>query len=116
MGNIILGKDVFYTKGRIAKNVVRQELVSGRKVTVVNTPRWKSPYPLDLTPKRTQLEIQQSVNQCPPGPNVFLLVMPLDSTDVETGLSAEEHMSLLGDRVWSHTSVVFTVARTKCII
>ena len=90
---------------------MRQELVSGRQVSVVDTPGWMSDHPLDLTPKLTQLEIQQSVYLCPPGPHAFVLVMPLDTTYVGTGKSTEEHVSfLLGDQVWKHTIMVFTVA------
>ena len=90
---------------------MRQELVSGRQVSVVDTPGWESYHPLDLTPKLTQLEIQQSVNLCPPGPHAFVLVMPLDNPYVGTDMSAEEHLSLLlSDQVWRHTIVVFTVA------
>ena len=90
---------------------MRQELVSGRQVSVVDTPGWISSYPLDLTPKLTQLEIQQSVNLCPPGPHVFALVVRLDLPYVGTVMSAEEHVRfLLSDRAWKHTIVVFTVA------
>ena len=90
---------------------MRQEEVSGRKVTVVDTPGWMSGVPLDLTPKLTQLEIQQSVNLCPPGPHAFVLVIRLVSPYVGTVMSAEEHVRfLLSDRVWKHTVVVFTVA------
>ena len=90
---------------------MRQELVSGRQVSVVDTPGWVSGHPLDLTPKLTQLEIQQSVNLCPPGPHVFALVVRLDRPYVGTGMSAEEHVRFLfSDTVWKHTIVVFTVA------
>ena len=90
---------------------MRQQEVSGRQVTVVDTPAWRSDFPLDLTPKLTQLEIQQSVYLCPQGPDAFVLVMPLDVPYVGTDQSAEEHVSLLlSDRVWKHTIVVFTVA------
>ena len=94
---------------------MRQDVVSGRQVTVVDTPGWRSTHPLDLTPKLTQLEIQQSVNLCPPGPHVFALVVRLDIPYVGTGMSAEEHVRfLLSDRMWKHTIVVFTVAdKTK---
>ena len=111
VGNIILGREAFKTNTLTSTSVMRQELVSGRQVSVVDTPGWRSTHPLDLTPKLTQLEIQQSVGLCPPGPLAFGLVVRLDLPLVGTGMSAEEHVSfLLSDRAWKHAIVLFTVA------
>ena len=61
---------------------MRQEVVSGRQVTVVDTPGWMSYNPLERTPKLTQLEIQQSVYLCPPGPHAFVLVARIISPNM----------------------------------
>uniref|UniRef100_A0A3P9BY45 AIG1-type G domain-containing protein n=1 Tax=Maylandia zebra TaxID=106582 RepID=A0A3P9BY45_9CICH len=69
-GNIILGQNVFDTSRRTAQSVVGQQEVHGRRVTVVDTPGWWWHYPLENTPKLDQIEIQNSVHLCPPGPHV----------------------------------------------
>ncbi|XP_015232337.1 PREDICTED: GTPase IMAP family member 8-like [Cyprinodon variegatus] len=108
-GNIILGHNVFDTSRRTAQSEARQQEVLGRRLTVVDTPGWWWYYPRDVTSKLDQLEIQKSVHLCPPGPHVFLLVIPGSiylNQDVK--LSLMEHLQLFKADVFSHTIVLFT--------
>ncbi|XP_033998107.1 GTPase IMAP family member 8-like [Trematomus bernacchii] len=109
-GNIILGKSVFETNRRTAQSVVSQREVHGRRVTVVDTPGWWCHYPQENTPELDQIEIKNSVHLCPPGPHIFLLVIPLeeDFSDIFKE-SLEEHMQLFNKGVFDQTIVLFTV-------
>uniref|UniRef100_A0A3Q4GED0 AIG1-type G domain-containing protein n=1 Tax=Neolamprologus brichardi TaxID=32507 RepID=A0A3Q4GED0_NEOBR len=102
-GNIILGQNVFDTSRRTAQSVAGQQEVHGRRVTVVDTPGWWWHYPLENTPKLDQIEIQNSVHLCPPGPHAFLLVFHHSFF-----IAVQEHMRLFRDDVWKHTIVLFT--------
>uniref|UniRef100_A0A3B3YA07 AIG1-type G domain-containing protein n=1 Tax=Poecilia mexicana TaxID=48701 RepID=A0A3B3YA07_9TELE len=108
-GNFILGQNVFDTSRRTAQSEARQQEVFSRRVTVVDTPGWWWRGPREATPKLDQIEIQNSVHLCPPGPHVFLLVIPVDShlsQDVKSSLN--EHLELFNADVFSHTIVLFT--------
>lgn len=108
-GNIILGQNVFGTNRRTALSEARQQEVLGRCVTVVDTPGWWSHYPWENTPELDQIEIQNSVHLCPPGPHVFLLVISIDShlsQDIKPSL--QQHLELFNADVFGHTIVVFT--------
>uniref|UniRef100_A0A096LQU1 GTPase IMAP family member 8-like n=1 Tax=Poecilia formosa TaxID=48698 RepID=A0A096LQU1_POEFO len=107
-GNFILGQNVFNTSRRTAQSEARQQEVFSRRVTVVDTPGWWWTWPKENTPKLDQIEIQNSVHLCPPGPHVFLLVIPVDlhlSVDLS---KLNEHMSLFREEIWKHTLVLFT--------
>ncbi|XP_014833404.1 PREDICTED: GTPase IMAP family member 8-like isoform X1 [Poecilia mexicana] len=108
-GNFILGQNVFNTSRRTAQSEARQQEVFSRRVTVVDTPGWWWNYSREDTPKLDQLEIQNSVHLCPPGPHVFLLVIPVSlyfSQRVKASL--KQHLELLNADVFSHTIVLFT--------
>uniref|UniRef100_A0A3B3TMP7 AIG1-type G domain-containing protein n=1 Tax=Poecilia latipinna TaxID=48699 RepID=A0A3B3TMP7_9TELE len=108
-GNIILGQNVFNTSRRTAQSEARQQEVFSRRVTVVDTPGWWWRWPRENTPKLDQIEIQNSVHLCPPGPHVFLLVIPVSlyfSQRVKASL--KQHLELLNADVFSHTIVLFT--------
>uniref|UniRef100_A0A096M3A0 AIG1-type G domain-containing protein n=1 Tax=Poecilia formosa TaxID=48698 RepID=A0A096M3A0_POEFO len=108
-GNIILGQNVFDTSRRTAQSEARQKEVFGRRVIVVDTPGWWWIWPKEETPKLDQIEIQNSVHLCPPGPHVFLLVIPILRSFTEKDLNAlVEIMKPLTERVWRHCMVVFT--------
>uniref|UniRef100_A0A3Q2CQV5 AIG1-type G domain-containing protein n=1 Tax=Cyprinodon variegatus TaxID=28743 RepID=A0A3Q2CQV5_CYPVA len=101
-GNIILGHNVFDTSRRTTQSEARQQEVLGRRLTVVDTPGWWWHYPREETPKLDQIEIQNSVHLCPPGPHVFLLVIPVRS-------NFSQHVLMpLTERVWRHCMVLFT--------
>ncbi|XP_041634024.1 GTPase IMAP family member 8-like [Cheilinus undulatus] len=111
-GNIILGQHVFETDRRTAQSVVRQQEVHGRRVTVVNTPHWFWHYPRENTALLDQMEIQNSVHLCPPGPHAFLLVIPIGVPFIPViKLSLMEHLQLFHEEFFKHTIMVFTVER-----
>ncbi|XP_063049099.1 uncharacterized protein LOC134443094 [Engraulis encrasicolus] len=108
-GNTILGRQEFGTAGRTAECVKREGETAGRHITVVEAPGWWSNYTVEETPERDKGEIVLSVSLCPPGPHALLLVIRVSDPFTETFRRAvQEHMELLGERVWSHTLVLFT--------
>ncbi|XP_063074214.1 GTPase IMAP family member 8-like [Engraulis encrasicolus] len=108
-GNTILGRQEFGTAGRTAECVKREGETAGRHVTVVEAPGWWINYTVEQTPERDKGEIVRSVSLCPPGPHALLLVIRVSQTFTETYRRAvQEHVELLGERVWSHTIVLFT--------
>uniref|UniRef100_A0A3B3UQA1 AIG1-type G domain-containing protein n=1 Tax=Poecilia latipinna TaxID=48699 RepID=A0A3B3UQA1_9TELE len=111
-GNFILGQNVFNTSRRTAQSEARQQEVFSRRVTVVDTPGWCWVYPREDTPKLDQIEIQNSVHLCPPGPHVFLLVIPVSLYLPElVKASLKQHLELLNAdvfKIWKHTLVLFT--------
>ncbi|XP_046887530.1 LOW QUALITY PROTEIN: GTPase IMAP family member 8-like [Hypomesus transpacificus] len=107
-GNTILGREEFDLR-TAAQCVKRQGEVAGRQVTVIDTPGWWRDFPVEGTIKLVKEEIVRSVSLCPPGPHALLLVMMgVVSFTEENAKSVEQHMELLGERVWSHTIVLFT--------
>ncbi|XP_063049616.1 GTPase IMAP family member 9-like [Engraulis encrasicolus] len=107
-GNTILGREEFGAAGRKAQSVKRQGEVAGRHITVVEAPGWNI-VTTEYTPTMTKEEIELSVSLCPPGPHALLLVIGLNrSFKEELRRSVQQHLELLGKRVWSHTIVLFT--------
>uniref|UniRef100_A0A096MCT5 GTPase IMAP family member 8-like n=1 Tax=Poecilia formosa TaxID=48698 RepID=A0A096MCT5_POEFO len=103
-GNFILGQNVFNTSRRTAQSEAKQQEVFGRRVTVVDTPELS-----EETSEMDKLEIENSVNLCPPGPHAVLLVIPvMINTDESYLRSVQEHMSLFKEEIWKHTHVLFT--------
>jgi len=83
--------------------------VHGRQVTVVDTPGWWWMYTREDTPKLDQIEIQNSVHLCPPGPHAFLLVIPFDIHLPQISKpSLKEHLELFGAEVFTRTIVLIT--------
>ncbi|XP_027897620.1 GTPase IMAP family member 8-like [Xiphophorus couchianus] len=108
-GNIILGQNIFDTSRRTAQSEARQQEVFGRLVTVVDTPGWWWIWPKEETPKLDQIEIQNSVHLCPPGPHVFLLVIHYDLYLPQwVKSSLKQHLKLFNADVFSHTIVLIT--------
>ncbi|KAL0967180.1 hypothetical protein UPYG_G00248780 [Umbra pygmaea] len=107
-GNTILGREEFDLR-RAAQCVKRQREVSGRQVTVVDTPGWWINQPVEETTELVKQEIMLSVSLCPPGPHTLLLVIRVDTSFTEKHRRGiEEHLDLLSELVWSHTIVLFT--------
>ncbi|XP_046892011.1 GTPase IMAP family member 8-like [Hypomesus transpacificus] len=107
-GNTILGREEFDPRAD-AQCVKKQREVAGRQVTVVDTPGWGRNLPVEWTTEQVKQEIVRSVSLCPPGPHTILLVIWLGVSFTEGHkISVEEHLHLLGERVWSHTIVLFT--------
>ncbi|XP_009290121.1 GTPase IMAP family member 8 isoform X2 [Danio rerio] len=107
-GNTILGKPAFDCK-RLRRSVIQEGDVSGRHITVVNTPGRKRNYHSKYTPRLYKDEIVLSPSHCPPGPHVFLLVIRVDVSFTEVYRKAvEEHVALLGLTIWDRMIVLFT--------
>ncbi|XP_062398700.1 uncharacterized protein LOC134088650 isoform X2 [Sardina pilchardus] len=108
-GNTILGRKEFGASGRTAECVKREGETAGRHITVVDAPGWWLNYTAEQTPERDKREIVLSVSLCPPGPHALLLIITVDVSFTETHRrGVQQHMELLGERVWSHTIVLFT--------
>lgn len=71
IGNIILGEKAFEINRRTAQNVMRQQEVHGRHVTVVDTPGWWWHYPRENTPELDKIQIKNCVHLCPRGLTLF---------------------------------------------
>ncbi|XP_062387875.1 GTPase IMAP family member 8-like [Sardina pilchardus] len=108
-GNTILGREEFQPGQRSAVCVKRQGEVAGRQVTVVEAPGWWSYYKVENSTEMTKRAIQLSPGLCDQGPHVFLLVIRADRSFTEDQrISAQQHLDLLSEKVWSHTIVLFT--------
>ncbi|KAM4598317.1 GTPase IMAP family member 8-like [Polymixia lowei] len=108
VGNLILGKEEFVTRERTTCSR-RLGVVAGRWVTVVDTPGWWCDFSTQDTPELVKREIMSSVPLCLPGPHAFLIVVKASSFfSRKRQRSLEEHLALLGERVWSRCIVLFT--------
>ncbi|KAL6456281.1 hypothetical protein MHYP_G00348240 [Metynnis hypsauchen] len=107
-GNTILGREEFDLR-RTSKCVIKEGKVAGRLVTVVEAPGWWNNYSVKDTPELNKQELLCSASLCPPGPHVLLLVIRADgSFTMQNRRAVEEHLELLGAKVWDHTVVLFT--------
>lgn len=109
IGNIILGKNSFLNRKTL--NAMKQHgRVAGRQVVVVDTPGWDWDTVMENTPE-LDCQIMKSVQLCSKvAPTVFLLVVRATfSFKEENKRTTEEYLQLLGDCVWNHTMVVFTI-------
>lgn len=110
MGNLLLGKEEFVTRERTSCSR-RLGVVAGRRLAVVDTPGWWCDFSAQDTSQLVKREIANSVSLCSPGPHVFLITIKASSGFSEKRRRAvEEHVALLGERVWSHCMVVFISA------
>ncbi|XP_072515141.1 GTPase IMAP family member 8 [Salminus brasiliensis] len=106
--NTIFGRENFVYK-RTAQCVKIQDEVAGKLVTVMDTPGWWRTVPARDTPELDKQELLLSMFLCPPGPHAVLLALRSDiAFTEEERKSVEEHMDLLGERVWNHTVLLFT--------
>uniref|UniRef100_A0A3B4VLV4 AIG1-type G domain-containing protein n=1 Tax=Seriola dumerili TaxID=41447 RepID=A0A3B4VLV4_SERDU len=108
--NTILRRERFECgRTRTAQSEVRHEIVEGRKLIVVDAPGWNSSLSLKHIPEWNKQRFKLNLSRCPPGPQVFLLAIPIDSAfSVAQKRIVEEHMKLLGEQVWRYTMVLFT--------
>ncbi|KAJ3615277.1 hypothetical protein NHX12_018845 [Muraenolepis orangiensis] len=79
-GNCILGKEEFESRPNSLVPVTQQcekrrALVSGRKVSVIDTPDW---FHSECSPDEVRAQISSCVALSSPGPHAFLLCVPLD--------------------------------------
>ncbi|XP_073687369.1 GTPase IMAP family member 8-like [Garra rufa] len=107
-GNTILGREESDLK-RSAQCVRRHGEVADRHITVIEAPGWLISSTVEFSPELLKQEILLSVSLCPPGPHAVLLIIRVDTRFKETYRKAlQGHLDLLGERVWSHTIVLFT--------
>ena len=108
-GNTILGREEFQPGQRSAVCVKRQGEVAGRQVTVVEAPGWWACLSLEKNLKMVKREIVLSQGLCDQGPHSFCFVIRADASFTEKHkTSVQQHLSILDERVWSHTMVLFT--------
>ena len=106
-GNTILGREEFQPGQRSAVCVKRQGEVAGRQVTVVEAPGWWAHLKNKL--KMVQREIVLCQGLCDQGPHSCCFVIRADASFTEKHkTSVQQHLSILDERVWSHTMVLFT--------
>ncbi|XP_073688424.1 GTPase IMAP family member 8-like [Garra rufa] len=107
-GNTILGREEFDLKTSV-QCVRRHGEVADRHITVIEAPGWWRMYTVEFSSELLKQEILLSVSLCPPGPHAVLLIINVDNRFEETERKAlQVHLDLLGERVWSHTIVLFT--------
>lgn len=108
VGNLILGNEEFVTRERTSC-CRRLGVVAGQWLTVVDTPGWWCDSSTGNTSKLVKREIISSISLCSPGPHVFLITVKASSVFCEKRRRAvEQHVTLLGEGVWSHCIVVLT--------
>ncbi|XP_039527103.1 GTPase IMAP family member 4 isoform X1 [Pimephales promelas] len=106
VGDLILGRSEFEHGKKTTRCVRRYGWVDGVRLAVVDTPGW-SLFGL-ANAKQVKREILRSVMLAPPGCQLFLLVIPVDSFSKRDGSAIEKYLGVLGDAVWSYTLVLFT--------
>ncbi|XP_015214994.2 GTPase IMAP family member 8-like [Lepisosteus oculatus] len=106
-GNNILGCEEFDNDTETEECQTGQGEIAGRKVTVVDTPGWQW-LSTQATPEEVKQEIRRSVYLCPPGPHIFLLLVPVYLFTDKHRKAVEEHLELLGESAWSQTILVFS--------
>ncbi|XP_062342131.1 GTPase IMAP family member 8 isoform X2 [Osmerus eperlanus] len=108
-GNTIMGGGGSLQVRRTAQCETRSGSVSGRHVSVVDTPGWWMNYFTEDSPAFDQREVVRSVSTCPPGPHAVLLVVRVDRAFTETYRRAvQEHLELFTEKLWDHLMVVFS--------
>ncbi|CAB1327912.1 unnamed protein product, partial [Coregonus sp. 'balchen'] len=98
--NTILGREEFTIGAQTEECVRREAEVFGRRVTVARY------FPLDSLECAKQ-RLAYNVSMCPPGPYVFLLVMPLDRFRGKEWM-VEEQLEFPIESIWRYTIVLFT--------
>lgn len=84
-------------------------MVSGRQITVVDSPGWLYNQSLHDTCEVDKLQIENSMHLCPPGAHAVLLVIGLVSAfNASCQRAVREHMSMFTGDIWEHTIALFT--------
>ncbi|XP_072550352.1 GTPase IMAP family member 8 [Salminus brasiliensis] len=107
-GNLILGGRKFESGRRTEVSLRRQSHVSGRRVTIVDTPGWDW-FSIHRTPAHIRKEIRRGAGLLHPGPHALLLVIPVISTLTSRKRRAlENHLEMFGKEASFHTVVLFS--------
>lgn len=108
VGNMVICAEEFVTRER-TMCLRRHADVLGKHIIVTDTPGWWCDFQACDSPELVKREIVRSITLSHPGPHIFLLVIKVDSAFTEKRRRAvQEHLELLGEAVWGHTSVLFT--------
>lgn len=76
---------------------------------MVDTPGWWMNYFSDESPMFDRRETVLGLSLCPPGPQVFLLVIRVDRRFTETyRRAAQEHLQLISEHIWRRVMVLFS--------
>ncbi|XP_056144386.1 GTPase IMAP family member 8-like [Lampris incognitus] len=107
--NTILGREGNVGYGRTARCMIEEGSVSGRHVSVVDTPGWWMNYFTEDSSIFDRREIARSLSLCPPGPHALLLVVRVDRAFTTTYRRAvQEHLELIAENIWTHVIVIFS--------
>lgn len=107
--NTLFGQTKSEFRTTAGNSVKRKGKVNGRKVILIDTPRWWGTFPLIDTAEVIKQKLILSVSMCPPGPHAFILAVSTDIPFTEKNRrSIEEHIGIFGENVWERTIVVFT--------
>ncbi|XP_062387557.1 GTPase IMAP family member 8 [Sardina pilchardus] len=108
-GNTILGFQGFDVGKQTEVSLRRQSQVSGRRVTLVDTPGWGW-WSVKQTPKQVKRETRRAGELLRPGPHVLLLVIPVvSSLTSRKRFVLEDHMEKFFGEEWAqYTLVLFT--------
>ncbi|XP_073674461.1 uncharacterized protein [Garra rufa] len=107
--NTILGRKAF-NRSRSQENLEEKGEVAGRKLTVVYTPGFEKDYLTGQRLEDAKLNILRSVTESSVGTHAFILVQSVESSFADEEKSAlEKIMEPLGENVWNHALVLFTV-------
>ncbi|KAK7166960.1 hypothetical protein R3I94_001378 [Phoxinus phoxinus] len=109
-GNTILGQREFIsirsTKSVTSECLEKHATVSGRKVSVVDTPGL---YHTEMKPKQLRTEIMRSVYISSPGPHAFIIVFPVYMRVTEQELQIPQMIEMLfGEEVLKYSIILFT--------
>ncbi|KAK3505749.1 hypothetical protein QTP70_020343 [Hemibagrus guttatus] len=113
IGNTILGREEKNqaATSTAASTVTQQSEstqgeVTGRKVTVVDTPDWFCP---ELSLEKLRQDVGLCVHLSAPGPHAFLLVIPVQQPTGEEKGMLEKMEEIFGERCWRNTLIIFSV-------
>ncbi|XP_063075837.1 GTPase IMAP family member 8 [Engraulis encrasicolus] len=108
-GNTILGFQGFDVGKQTEFSLRRQSQVSGRQLTVVDTPGWDW-WSVRQTSKQVRRESFRAQELLHPGPHALLLVLPLvSSLTARKRNTLEDHMEkIFGSHWFQYTMVLFT--------
>ncbi|XP_067311179.1 GTPase IMAP family member 4-like [Pseudorasbora parva] len=109
-GNTILGKKVFRTEfntiSSTSECAVAHSTVSGRSVSVVDTPGL---FDTKMDPEELMTEIARSVYISSPGPHAFLIVFPVNMRYTEHEQKIPQMIEMLfGQEVLKYSIILFT--------
>ncbi|XP_058239791.1 trichohyalin-like [Hemibagrus wyckioides] len=112
-GNTILGREEKNQAATsTATSTVTQQSestqgeVTGRKVTVVDTPDWFCP---ELSLEKLRQDVGLCVHLSAPGPHAFLLVIPIKQPTGEERGMLEKMEEIFGERCWRNSMIIFSV-------